>query len=87
MLPLLKAGDEVLIDTRAYRHKRPVQGDLVVALHPQRPRFSVIKRITALPDYDRYFLSGDNAAESTDSRDFGAITLKQIIGHVICRFP
>ncbi len=87
MLPLLQAGDEVLVDARAYRQKRPMLGDIVVARHPQRSGFPVIKRVTVLLEHDRYFLSGDNTAESTDSRDFGAITLKQIIGHVICQFP
>ncbi len=87
MFPLLKAGDEVLVDARAYRKKRPDAGDLVLVLHPQRPGFPMIKRITAVLDDDRYFLRGDNVDESTDSRDFGAVAGKQIIGNVTCRFP
>lgn len=87
MLPLLRDGDEVLVDARAYRQRRPALGDIVIAHHPQRPGFPVIKRITALLDNDRYFLSGENYAESSDSRDFGAITRKQIVGYVVCRFP
>ncbi len=87
MFPLLKAGDEVLVDARAYRNKRPDTGDIVLVLHPQRPGFPMIKRITAILDNDRYFLRGDNASQSTDSRDFGAVAGKQIIGNVICRFP
>lgn len=87
MFPLLKTGDEVLVDARAYRKKQPAVGDIVLALHPQRPDFPIIKRITALSDDDSYFLSGDNPEESTDSRDFGTVTRKQIIGNVICRFP
>lgn len=87
MFPLLKSGDEVLVNHRAYRRKSPTLGDIVLARHPQRPDFPIIKRITALSGDDAYFLSGDNAAESTDSRSFGAIKRQAIIGHVICRFP
>ncbi len=87
MFPLLKTGDEVLVNARAYRKKRPAIGDIVLALHPKRPEFPMIKRITAVLDNDHYFLRGDNAKQSTDSRDFGAVTGKQIIGNVICRFP
>lgn len=87
MLPLLCAGDEVLVAPRAYHRRQPGLGEIVVAHHPHRPRFPVIKRITALLDQDHYILSGDNAAESTDSRDFGAVPRKKIVGQVVCRFP
>ncbi len=87
MFPLLKSGDEVLVDPGSYRRKRPAVGDIVLARHPQCLDLPIIKRVTALLDDDCYFLSGDNADESTDSRFFGAITRQQIVGHVICRFP
>jgi signal peptidase I len=37
---------------------------------------------------DEYFLLGDNRAESTDSRFFGAVDAEQIKGKVVCQiFP
>jgi nickel-type superoxide dismutase maturation protease len=87
MSPLLAAGDEVLVDPLAYRQKQPVLDDIVIAEHPRCPGFFVIKRVTGCLEGDRYFLSGDNLTESSDSRDFGSIALQQIVGHVVCRFP
>ncbi len=38
MIPILKPGDEVLVNTRAYREQTPRVGDIVVAHRPDRPR-------------------------------------------------
>jgi len=87
MLPLLKPGDEVLVDTRAYRKTPPQPGDIVVALHPYQDGMFIIKRITVRLDDGRYRLEGDNSAESTDSRSFGAVSAARIMGRVTSRFP
>ena len=86
MLPILKAGDEVLVDTRAYQRTRPQVGDLVVARRPDRPEVEMVKRVTAVtPDGD-FFLSGDNPQTSTDSRRFGPVALSHIHGKVTSKF-
>ena len=41
-----------------------------------------IKRIKSI-DAEKIFIVGDNVNSSTDSRDFGAINHRQIIGRVI----
>lgn len=81
MQPLLKPGDEVLIAPGA----TPVPGDIVVARHPFRRDVRLIKRVQAVVG-DRYVLTGDNPAESTDSRTFGPVAAEQIIGRVTSRF-
>lgn len=85
MLPLLRPDDELLIDPRAYRHRPPRVGDLLVAEHPQRPGLRLIKRVAAVAG-DRCLLLGDNPLESNDSRDFGWVALAQVQGRVCCRF-
>jgi nickel-type superoxide dismutase maturation protease len=86
MLPLLKPGDEVLVNPHAYRRTPPQPGDIVVAQHPFRPEVRLIKRVTDVLDSGHYVLKGDNPTESTDSRTFGAISASHIIGQVTSRF-
>lgn len=86
MLPTLEPGDEVLVDLGAYRRSRPRAGDIVVAMPQARPGLRAIKRVgEVLPD-GRVVLLGDNPDRSTDSRAFGAVALKEILGRVTCRF-
>lgn len=87
MFPLLKAGEEVLVDTRAYRHCLPEIGDLVIARHPYHQDLKIIKRVVLVDKNGSCFLLGENKAESNDSRHFGFITLHHIIGKVTSKFP
>ncbi len=85
MVPLLKPGEEVLVDGCAYRGRRPEPGDLVVARHPARD-LKLVKRVVAVREDGACLLSGDNPRESSDSRQFGAVPLDHILGRVTCRF-
>lgn len=87
MFPLLQAGDEVLVDTRAYRRRLPEIRDLVVARHPHRQDLKIIKRVVLVNKNGNCFLLGENQAESNDSRSFGFVTLHHIIGKVTSKFP
>ena len=87
MSPLLRAGDEVLVNPRAYRHDPPHPGDIVVAHHPYQSSIRLIKRVTKLLNGDRCVLEGDNPFHSTDTRSFGPVRLDQIIGRVTSRLP
>lgn len=81
MLPGLKDGDVVLVDPYA----TPEIGDVVLARHPFKKSVQIIKRIKEISPEGRYFLVGDNPAESTDSRTFGAIPAKDILGKAVSR--
>ena len=81
MLPTLKNGDAVLI---APNTKLAV-GDIVLAQHPFKRSVKILKRIGEIDAQGNYFLVGDNPSESTDSRTFGAISLKSILGKAVCR--
>jgi nickel-type superoxide dismutase maturation protease len=91
MMPALNPGDW-LVAIRA-REIRP--GWLVVVEHPERPGYEMVKRVTAIPGErvgdrtlrpDEYWVVGDNAEGSTDSRAFGPISSGAIKGLVVLRY-
>lgn len=85
MSPNLDAGDYVIVNRWAYRFRPPVAGDVVVARDPDTPDRILVKRVShTLPD-DRVFLAGDNEARSRDSRAFGSVAMRLIVGKVWLR--
>ena len=81
MAPTLLDGHSVLIDPRA----RIEAGDIVLARHPYKQSVKILKRIDKINTDGSYELAGDNEAESTDSRTFGPILSKDILGKAVCR--
>ena len=82
MNPTFKAGDVVLVNGLSYILSKPKIGDLVVL---KREKY-MIKRITKINpsvDGNKFFVIGDNRKESTDSRKFGWIKRKEIVGKVM----
>ena len=76
MLPTLKDGDIVIINSYAELAKNMI----VLANHPYKQSVKVIKRISKIDENGNCFLIGDNPNESTDSRTFGVISPKDILG-------
>ena len=83
MFPVLKPGDEVLIDPKAYYISQPEVGDIVVACHPARIDYKIIKRIASLLPDGALNLQGENPFESTD---FNRVPASKIIGKVTSMF-
>lgn len=81
MSPTLSAGQIVLVNKLAYFLKNPQKGDIVAAKDPRDGKV-LIKRIHQI-EGKQYFLRGDNPTHSTDSRSFGMIGKKEIIGKVL----
>ena len=81
MLPSLKNGDGDLIDPDA----EIAAGDIIIAKHPFKKSVIILKRLAEIDENGNYFLVGDNPSESTDSRTFGAISAKHILGKAVCR--
>lgn len=75
MSPYLNPGDLVII----FRTKNIKRNDVVVF---EKDEDFYIKRVDKI-DNDKLFLTGDNKKESTDSRKFGWINKKDIVGKVI----
>ena len=76
MFQALKNGDLVLINPSAELEI----GDIVLARHPFKQSVKIIKRIAEILSGEKYILLGDNLDESSDSREFGAISAKDILG-------
>ena len=86
MLPTLHPGDFLAV--RAPRSGEPRAGQLVVI---RRGNLETVKRVIALPG-DRalgpneYWIEGDNASASTDSRTSGPVARDAIVGIVRARY-
>jgi mitochondrial inner membrane protease subunit 1 len=90
MAPMLAPGDQALVITPP-RYERD---DVVVVEHPGRPGYEMVKRLTGVPG-DRvtqegrilgageYWVAGDFAAASTDSRQFGSVTADELKARVV----
>ncbi len=83
MEPTLRDGDVVFINPAAYAQTRPLDGDVVVAKHPKQLELEIIKRVEFTDDRGVYLRSdNDQEPNATDSRSFGMIPDKLIIGQV-----
>ena len=80
MLPILKNGQQVIVEKFSYLFFNPKINDIVILKNPDN--INIIKRITK-KEGNSYFVEGDNAKESADSRKFGFIQKKEILGKVI----
>lgn len=78
MEPTLVEGDYLSCNTSRKAIRNIKVGDIIVFKRPDR---FVIKRVTKLFE-KAYFVIGDNKAHSTDSRVYGAISQKDVIGVV-----
>jgi nickel-type superoxide dismutase maturation protease len=80
MAPALLPAERLLFDRLAYVRDRPRVGDVVLVAHPLRPGLGMVKRLAGTPGANigertlvrgEYWVLGDNAEKSTDSREFG----------------
>lgn len=77
MLPFLKPGDVVLVN----KLSAPGVGDIVVIQNPEDQRMFLIKRVKKVDDRT-FFVLGDNLKKSRDSRHFGLVDKKSVVGKV-----
>ena len=77
MLPTLRPGDRLVVVALP-----PRVGDVVALHHDGRV---MVKRVAAI-DGSRVTVHGDNAAASTDSRTFGAVSLRSVLGRAVYRY-
>lgn len=85
MYPTLKNNQIVLASSILYKFYKPKIKDIVIAKSSKNSRI-LIKRITIIKG-NEYFIEGDNKNMSSDSRNFGPITIDLILGKVILIFP
>jgi signal peptidase I len=88
MAPTLLPGDWALVVTPDRFHR----DDVVVVEHPQRQGYEIVKRIVGVPGgtaggrelgEDEYWVEGDFAHRSTDSREFGPVAQAHLKAKVV----
>lgn len=83
MLPTLDADDWLLVRSASADAISP--GDVVVVEQPDRPGFLLVKRaVRRTPD--GWWVEGDNAAASDDSRTFGPVHDVDVRAKVLLRY-
>lgn len=83
MAPGLLPGDRLLVSALA--SLRP--GDVVALRDPRDPRRVLVKRVASIDDRARLLVvRGDNPAASTDSREFGPVALRLLLGRCVLRY-
>jgi signal peptidase I len=94
MEPAVLKGDRILVDKTAYRRIAPQKNDIIVFVYPDDRSKAFIKRIEALPGetitladgtketvpHGHIYLMGDNRENSLDSRQFGFVPLRDVMG-------
>ena len=88
MAPTLLPGDWALVVTpRTF-----IAGDVIVVEHPGRPAYEMVKRLKGVPGDtvagrlladDEWWVEGDKADASTDSRHFGPVTREELKAKVV----
>ncbi len=78
MEPLLYENDYVLVN---YWHGELKVGDIVVLKHPSL-KIKIIKKISLI-NGENLYVTGINKAHSNDSRSFGEIGKKSVIGKML----
>lgn len=67
------------------RYRQPRPGDLVAAWDPRQPDRLLVKRVAAVTSRG-IDVRGDDPDRSTDSRTFGVIPAKDVVGVVVRRY-
>ncbi len=81
MLPTLEPGDRLVV----LRSFAPKAGDLVAVRDPDEPSRLLVKRLIAR-EPGRLTVVGDNAASSRDSRAFGPVARRDLVGRAVYRY-
>jgi len=81
MEPGLTSGDRLLV----LRRRRPRVGDVVALADPRGEGRLIVKRVVSVMDH-RVVVEGDNTRSSTDSRVFGPVDRRAVVGRAVYRY-
>jgi len=86
MAPLLRDGDWILVDPDAYRARLARPRELVIVADPRDPQRVLVKRVAGVDPGGFLEVVGDNPAASTDSRVFGPVDPRSVLGRPWARY-
>ncbi len=81
MEPYFFSGETLFVNKFFYLFQKPKIGDVIILKNPKDNNY-IIKTIDKI-NQEKYFVLGYNLKESTDSRVFGWVPKKYIIGKAI----
>jgi signal peptidase I len=87
MKPTLNHRDYLIVD-RSPRFRIPQPGEIIIFINPHNPREKLVKRISHKKfenNQFKFWVLGDNKGYSIDSRNFGYVNEKYIVGRVFLR--
>jgi len=84
MAPALLGADWLLVERWSYTRRPPRRDEVVLAADPRDPRRELVKRVAAVAGGE-VRIAGDNAAASTDSATFGALSSAAVRWRVVAR--
>ncbi len=98
MEPTFENGDYLIVDELSYYLRSPEKNEVIIFHYPLNPSMYFIKRVVGLPgetmDIEgkktvlkagEYFVEGDNRGASSDSRVWGPVPQKLIVGRALIR--
>ncbi len=83
MEPFFRGGDQLIVNRLTYFFSRPKKDDIIVLKHPEYKEKFLLKRIDKVLPNNQYFVAGYNKGDSNDSRFFGPVRPKDILGKVL----
>jgi nickel-type superoxide dismutase maturation protease len=82
MRPVVQPGDRLLVA----RWLRPGRGSLVVVRDPEYPSTFLLKRVARVEPNGDLLVQGDNPNVSRDSRHFGPVARRLVVGRAFYRY-
>jgi signal peptidase I len=82
MEPALRAGDWIVVSSLT---RPPRVGEIVLVRDPRDPSNLMLKRVAALAG-GACMVLGDRPEDSTDSRTFGPVPLRNVVARALFRY-